>query len=77
MQKLVEKIEKLKKERNTIILAHNYQLPEVQDVADYRGDSLELSRIAAKTEAKVMPEKPKHKPQKPSMHSIMPPSRQR
>lgn len=54
MQKLVEKIQKLKKERNAIILSHNYQLPEVQDIADYRGDSLELSRIAAKSEAKVI-----------------------
>ena len=54
MQKLVEKIEKLKKERNAIILAHNYQLPEVQDVADYRGDSLELSRMAAKSDAKII-----------------------
>lgn len=48
------KIKELKKKRNAIILAHNYQLPEVQDVADYRGDSLELSRIAAKTDAEII-----------------------
>lgn len=54
MQRLVEKIEKLKKERHAIILAHNYQSPEVQDIADYRGDSLELSRMAAKSDAKVI-----------------------
>jgi quinolinate synthase len=53
-KELVRKIKELKKKRNAIILAHNYQLPEVQDIADYRGDSLELSRIAAKTDADVI-----------------------
>ena len=51
---LEKKIKELKKKRNAIILVHNYQLPEVQDVADFRGDSLELSRIAAKTDAEVI-----------------------
>jgi quinolinate synthase len=53
-RELEEKIKDLKKKRNAVILAHNYQLPEVQDVADYRGDSLELSRVAAKTDAEVI-----------------------
>jgi len=53
-KKLVVKIKELKKKRDAIILVHNYQLPEVQDIADFRGDSLELSRIAAKTQAKVI-----------------------
>jgi len=49
-----KKIQELKKKRNAVILAHNYQLPEVQDIADFTGDSLELSRIAAGTKADVI-----------------------
>ncbi len=50
----IEKIKKLARERKAIILAHNYQPPEIQELADLCGDSLELSRKAAQTDAEVI-----------------------
>jgi quinolinate synthase len=52
--RLQDEVRALARERDAVILAHNYQLPEVQDVADYVGDSLGLSRQGAKTEASVI-----------------------
>ena len=51
---IADRIEELKKKHNAVIIAHNYQIGEVQDVADFVGDSLELSRKAAQIEADII-----------------------
>lgn len=53
-ERMIEEIKKLKKEKNAIILAHYYQNDDVQDIADYVGDSLALSQIAANTKSDVI-----------------------
>lgn len=51
---MIEEIKRLKEQRNAVILAHNYQVGEIQDLADYTGDSLKLSRQAAETDADMI-----------------------
>ena len=54
MLELIEKINKLKREKNVVILAHCYQNAEIDEVADYVGDSLYLSQMASKTDADII-----------------------
>jgi quinolinate synthase len=54
MERMQTEIRRLAKEKNAVLLAPNYQLPEVQDIADFTGDSLQLARAAARTEADII-----------------------
>ncbi|MDY6787185.1 MAG: quinolinate synthase NadA, partial [candidate division WOR-3 bacterium] len=54
MSDIAKRIVELKKERNAAIIAHNYQLPEIQDIADYLGDSLGLSRKSSELKEDVI-----------------------
>jgi quinolinate synthase len=52
--RMIEEIGKMKKEKDAVIIAHNYMIPQVQDLADFTGDSLELSRKAAAAKEKII-----------------------
>jgi len=54
MENIISKIKQLKKDKKAVIIAHNYQIPEVQDIADFVGDSLGLSIEAARTDADII-----------------------
>ena len=54
ISRMHDEVRALARERDAVILAHNYQVPEIQDVADYVGDSLGLAQQAAKTNAEVI-----------------------
>lgn len=51
---IIQEIKKLAKDKNAIILAHNYQIDQIQDIADFSGDSLELSQLASKNDASMI-----------------------
>jgi len=53
-KELIQRINKVKKEKNAVILAHNYQTLDIQNISDFCGDSLELSKLAAKTDADMV-----------------------
>ncbi|PNX45277.1 MAG: quinolinate synthase [Thermoplasmata archaeon M11B2D] len=53
-QRVIARIEELKRKHHAVLLVHNYQIPEVQDIADFLGDSLDLSLKATKTDARVI-----------------------
>lgn len=53
-ERLIEEINLLKKGKNAVVLAHNYEIPEIQDISDFVGDSLGLSQVAAETDAEMI-----------------------
>ena len=53
-EELIQEIKRLKKDKDALILAHNYQIVEIQDIADYRGDSLQLAMLASELNAPVI-----------------------
>ncbi|MDR3281897.1 MAG: quinolinate synthase NadA, partial [Endomicrobium sp.] len=54
MNEIIKKLNKLKREKNIIILAHMYQLPEIHSIADFVGDSLDLSKKAMQSKASIV-----------------------